>query len=210
MESSNPEITSLLKNLVERFDTLQKDVEALKKKEARRSASESEAESSQEENAAVDDTARDTGKRDEQRRSKSPTRRRRRRRTQSDSSNTSRSRSRSRSVRRRKGKSPIRRKSHRSPRDSRSWAERMSDSEEERMDYTRIVHFSDSEAEDQPSTKLMEVSEKTKKFLHEKCTPRVTNSERKQLRDSSQGASYQNTTAGSYHEARVFSGHKGH
>ena len=52
------------------------------------------------------------------------------------------------------------------------------------MDYTRIVHFSDSEAEDQPSTKLMEVSEKTKKFLHERCTRRVTISERKQLRDT--------------------------
>ena len=30
----------------------------------------------------------------------------------------------------------------------------------------------------------MEVSEKAKKFLHEKCTRRVTNSERKQLKDT--------------------------
>ena len=54
----------------------------------------------------------------------------------------------------------------------RSWADRMSDSEEEQMDYSKVPTFSDSEAEDQPPSKLMEVSEKTRKCLHEKCTQR--------------------------------------
>ena len=51
------------------------------------------------------------------------------------------------------------------------------------MDYSQQLYFSESEAEDQPSTKVVEVSEKTRKLLHEKCTRRVPNSERKQLRD---------------------------
>jgi hypothetical protein len=59
----------------------------------------------------------------------------------------------------------------------------MSDSEEESMDYSKGVTFSESEAEDQPKTKVVEVSEKTRKFLQEKCTRRVPNSERKELRD---------------------------
>ena len=182
MEANNNEVASLLKSLTERFDSLQKDVEALKNKDARRSASEPEAESSQDDGAAsvAQGPSHERERTQDERR---PKRRRRSRRTRSDSSDTSRSRSRSRSARRRKGKSPARRSGGRSPRDSRSWADRMSDSEEERMDYAGSVHFSDSEAGDQPSTKLVEVSERTRKFLQEKCTRRVTNSERKLLRD---------------------------
>ena len=51
------------------------------------------------------------------------------------------------------------------------------------MDYCKTVHFSISEAEDKPTTKLVEVSEKTGKFLWEKCTQRLPNMERKELRD---------------------------
>ena len=51
------------------------------------------------------------------------------------------------------------------------------------MDYAKQVHFSDSEAEDQSAGKLVEVSEKTRNFLHKKCTRRMLNSERKLLRD---------------------------
>ena len=48
------------------------------------------------------------------------------------------------------------------------------------MDYSEVI-FSDSEAEDQPNDKIV-VSEKTRKFLHEKCTRRVPNSDRMQIR----------------------------
>ena len=51
-------------------------------------------------------------------------------------------------------------------RSSRSWADRMSDDEDAPMDYSEVV-FSDSEAEDQPNDKMVEVLEKTKKFLQE-------------------------------------------
>ena len=81
----------------------------------------------------------------------------------------------------RKGKSPIR-DGARSTR--RSWAPRMSDPEEEAMDYSKEVEFSDSETEDQSRiTKIMEVSERTGKFLQESRTRRVPNSERRVLRD---------------------------
>ena len=50
---------------------------------------------------------------------------------------------------------------------SRNWADRMSDFEEEHMDYSKVVQFSDSEAEDQPAGKLVEVSEKTRTFFNE-------------------------------------------
>ena len=50
------------------------------------------------------------------------------------------------------------------------------------MVYSKQVQFSDSEVEDQPAGKLVEVSEKTRKFLHKKCTWRMSNSERKLLR----------------------------
>ena len=44
---ANAEMVSLLKSLTERFDSLQKEVETLKEKEARLSASRSELESSE-------------------------------------------------------------------------------------------------------------------------------------------------------------------
>ena len=53
----------------------------------------------------------------------------------------------------------------------------MSEDEDGPMDYSKVV-FSDSEAEDQPNDKMVEVSEKTKKFLQEKCTRRVLNCDR--------------------------------
>ena len=59
----------------------------------------------------------------------------------------------------------------------------MSDSEDEIMDYTKEVAFSDSETEDQSRAKIVEVSERTSKFLQEKCTRRVPNSERREIRD---------------------------
>ena len=45
------------------------------------------------------------------------------------------------------------------------------------------VHFSDSGTEDQSRTKLMEVSVRTEKFLWEKCTQRVPNTERREIRE---------------------------
>ena len=57
----------------------------------------------------------------------------------------------------------------------------MSDDEDAPMDYSEVV-FSDSEAEDQPNDKMVEVSEKTKKILQEKCTRRVPNRDRMQIR----------------------------
>ena len=51
------------------------------------------------------------------------------------------------------------------------------------MDYSAEMHFSDSETEDQSCTKLTEVSERTGKFLREKCTRRVPNSERREIRE---------------------------
>ena len=84
----------------------------------------------------------------------------------------------------RKGKSPARHSLAAATRGQRrSWADHMSDSEEEQMDNSKVPTFSDSEAEDQPPSKLVEVSEKARIFLHEKCTRRVPNSERKDLRD---------------------------
>ena len=59
----------------------------------------------------------------------------------------------------------------------------MSDTEAEEMDYTKEVYFSDSETEDQSRSKVVEVSERTKKFLQEKCTRRVPNSERREIRE---------------------------
>ena len=52
------------------------------------------------------------------------------------------------------------------------------------MDYFKEVEFSDSETEDQSRiTKIMEVLERTGKFLQESCTRRVPNSERMVLWD---------------------------
>ena len=50
---TNAEMVSLLKNLTKRFDSLQKEVETLKEKEAHRSASRSEVESSEADGATV-------------------------------------------------------------------------------------------------------------------------------------------------------------
>ena len=59
----------------------------------------------------------------------------------------------------------------------------MLDPESEEMDYTEAVSFSETESEDTSHTKVVEVSERTVKFLQEKCTRRVPNSERKDIRD---------------------------
>ena len=190
MESIS-EVASLLKELTTRFDSLQQDVDSLKAG-ARRSASKSPAPqgnsedgrsadssdpSSDTEHSALEKRRSRRGSRRRQRRRGNKPEHKRRRRARSESG-TSRSRSRSPQPHRRKGKSPERG----SRRPSRSWADRMSDSEEEEMDYTKGVDFSESETEDQPPVKLVEVSEKTKKFLQDKCTRRVSNAERKELR----------------------------
>ena len=57
----------------------------------------------------------------------------------------------------------------------------MSDDEQEEMDFSKEVEWRDSDTEQQES-KLVEVSEKTKKFLEEKCTRRVQNGVRLQTR----------------------------
>ena len=210
MESSNSEMLVLLKNLSDRFDSLQRDVDSVKEKETCRSAGELEAEPSQSpgpRRVAAPGTQQDRT-REKERRPKSSTRRQR----HSSASDNSRSRSRSLKEKssRRKGKFPaLRTSKQRSSRPFRSWADRMSDSEDERMDYTRPIWFSDSEAEDRPPSKLIEVSEKTEKLLLEKCTWRVTNTVRKELRDpysipSSQGPSNWNPTAGPLYETRGF------
>ena len=49
------------------------------------------------------------------------------------------------------------------------------------MDYTKEVYFSDSDP--QSRSKVMEVSERTGKFVQEKCTRRVPNSERRDIRN---------------------------
>ena len=43
----------------------------------------------------------------------------------------------------------------------------MSDFEEEEVDYSKAVTFSDSETEDQSKTTVVEVSERTEKYLQE-------------------------------------------
>ena len=55
----------------------------------------------------------------------------------------------------------------------------MPDDEQEEMDFSKEVEWPESDTEQQES-KLVEVSEKTKKFLEEKCTRRVQNSVRLQ------------------------------
>ena len=57
----------------------------------------------------------------------------------------------------------------------------MPDDEQEEMDFSKEVEWPESDTEQQES-KLVEVSEKTKKFLEEKCTRRVQNSVRLQTR----------------------------
>ena len=198
-QSSQDSTATLLKNLLERFESLEKEVKTLKDENARRSASAStsEAEASEEDNEPASVASegrkakagrktaqsrhRSTGAwgAEDRSRSRSPRRRRRSRKetSQRDGDGES-SASRSRSTQRlsRKGKSPVR-SSHR------SWADRMSDPESEEMDYTEAVSFSETESEDHSHTKVVEVSERTVKFLQEKCTRRVPNSERKDIRD---------------------------
>ena len=216
-ESQN-DTTTLLTSLLERFDSLEREVKTLKEKEARQSASPnpSEAETSKKGHEEVHEphTAPEGNaeQHDRHRRCRSVADSSRRRTPSSSSDDgTSRSRSRSRSrpsrhrwrnrkqrsaennsessescsppgrKRSRKGKSPIRDGARNT---RRSWADRMSDPEEEAMDYSKEVEFSDSGTEDQSRpTKIMEVSERTGKFLQESCTRRVPNSERRVLRD---------------------------
>ena len=202
-ENSNTDIASLLQGLTQRLDALQKDVDTIKENEARRSASRSPSPTSEAETSRRKETgngaepSNDYGTDDEAETSEARTsaarasrlRKSRDRRTYRCRSRSSRSGSRSRSPRgrrHRKNSAPRHSKDKGKSRNvekSRSWADRMSDSESEEMDYSRAVVFSDSGAEDQPNTKLVEVSEKTRKFLHEKCTRRVPNRERKEMRD---------------------------
>ena len=176
----------LLKSLTQRFNSLQKDVDLLKEKEAHRSMSEMESEPSRREMDTVGDAAASTSRAHERHASTSQTRDEQHHLQQSSSQRHRRqspdtSRSRSRSLHTdHKGKSRAR-SSLRRP--NCSWGEWMSDSKEEQMDYTKRITFSDSEAEDQPPTKLAEVSEKTKQFLQDKCTRRVLNAEHLELRD---------------------------
>ena len=72
----------------------------------------------------------------------------------------------------RKGKSPLW---------SRNWADRMEDSEEERMDYSELPVYPDSD-EEEGGCKLVEVSETTKALLQSKCTQNVSNDKRKRVR----------------------------
>ena len=182
MESNN-ETASLLKSLLERFDSLESDVKSLKEREARRSASESASEPESSTRREDNSTQIPEGDKEEAepRRHRRKTQRRRRRTPisasdEESSRSSERSRSPPRRKRSRKGKSPARSSGP-------SWAERMSASEEEIMDYTKEVQFSDSETEDQSSAKVMEVSGRTKKFLQDKCTRRVPNSERREIRE---------------------------
>ena len=181
MTDANAQIVSMLQTLTERFDALQKDVDTLKEKDARRSASRSptpEAEPSDghTEQEGTGNTSHPTGGQRVYEAQKSRRKARHRR-----SSSRLRSRSRSHSpLRRAKGKG---KRQHPDQGPSRSWGDRMSDTESERMDYNSPVVFSDSEAEDQPNTKLVEVSERTEKFLRDKCTRRVPNTERRAIRE---------------------------
>ena len=152
----------------------------LKEKEARRSTSEPEVESSRETNA---DGVSAPGpshrvERPQRRRAKQQSYFRNRRKyhrgirsNSSESTTSSRSRLHSSletetTGNQGKGKMTSRRTDRQRPvKHSRSWADRMSDSEEEHMDYLKVV------------------SEKTRTFLHKKCTRRMPNSERKLLRD---------------------------
>ena len=156
--------------------------EELNTKEARRSASASPSESEPASGSGAESpNCRPT------KLPRPATRTKRRRDRHSSSTSRSRcssSRQRSRRPAQRTHRDKSKRQRSRSPhtsRASRSWANRMSNSEEEVMDYVRAVNFSDSEAEDQHTSKLLEVSEKTRAFLAEKCTWSVRNGDRMQL-----------------------------
>ena len=180
MAEANAKVIEMLQKLSQRFDSHQKEVETLKESDARRSANSSpprEAESS--DSLEYKDRAAHRRSSGAQEKAK---RRKRRHRPRSTRSRTSRSRSRSRSLApHSKGKSRARRSS--APRSARSWTDRRSDSESGRMDYVERVVSSDTEAEYQPNPNVMEVSETTAKFLQDKCTRRLPNSERREARD---------------------------
>ena len=162
------------KSFSERFDILQKDVETLKEEEAHQSASHSatpKAESSHgPESFDRSETSDDA--------EMSTTRRRRKiRETRSQEISKRRSTSRYRfcsgSCLPRDGlasrdKSSSKCKASAKQRRTRhsicSWVDRMLDLESERKDSSGRIVFSDSEAEDQPNTRLVEVLEKTKHF----------------------------------------------
>ena len=77
------------------------------------------------------------------------------------------------------------RRRSRSPYDNRpkrSWADRMSDSEEETTDLTKPIDFPDSDVEDQTESKIVEVSEKTRSLLFDSCTQRMPNPDRLRAR----------------------------
>ena len=187
MESNN-ETTSLLKNLLERLDSVECEVKTLKENEARRCAgsSASEAETSGKRDGDSDNASSEAPEGNlntaDKRHQRSRTRHsrskrsdtRHRSRSSDDKSSRSRLRSPSQRQKSRKGKSPAR---------HRSWADHMSASEDEAIDYSKEVIFNNSETEDQSCAKVVEVSERTAKFLQEKCTRRVPNTERRSIRD---------------------------
>ena len=212
-ETNSTEVVTLLKSLTERFDNLQKDVETLKeeaRRSASDSLSETEPPRSESTRRKKGRTRRSTSDSpSEAEPSNEETRSRRRakcsrnsrsrtyaeatkNRSPSSSCSPSRHRAdreRDRATRRARvaPKEGPRVKSKqwrsRSPhRPTRSWADRMSDTEEEEIDYNEAVVFS-SDEEDQPNSKLVEVLERTKAFLQEKCTRRVPNGERMHIRN---------------------------
>ena len=194
MEQLNDDATALLKTLLERFNSLERDVTKLKEKQARRNPSAAGSSGTEAPMSTADDEkagvapegrkarsqsssmgksrgVRQPGPREtsgKPRRSRSPRQsRRRRRETHSVEGVEPMS-----TPRRRKGKSPSRRH-------HRWWADPMSDSEEpEVMDYT-----TESESGEQTHTSVKEVSGRTEKFLQKKCTRRVPNSERRDIHE---------------------------
>ena len=195
-QSSQDSTATLLKNLLERFESLE-DVKTLKDENAHRSASastsEAEASAEDDEPASVASEGpkakagrktaksrhRSSGTRGAEDQSRSRRRRRQSRRETSPhhgDGESSASLSRSTQRQSRKGKSPVQSL-------CRSWADCMSDPESEEMNYTEVVSFSEAESEDHSHIKVVEMSERTVKFLQEKCTRRVPNSERKDIRD---------------------------
>ena len=176
MEQLNDDATALLKTLLERFNSLERDVTKLKEKQARRnpsaagsSGTEAPMSTADDEKASVAPEGRKAksqsssmGKsrgvrqpglrvtREKPRCSRSPRQSRRRRRETHSVEGVQPMNI----PRRRKGKSPSRRH-------HRWWADPMSDSEEpEVTDYT-----TESESGDQTHTSVTEVSGRTEKFL---------------------------------------------
>lgn len=84
------------------------------------------------------------------------------------------------------------------PAAKRSWADIMSEGEDEPYDYSAPITFEDSESEDSTVTrpKLAVVLRKTEYFLTERCTWRVSNQEQLKIREQSQGSSNADSAAG--------------